>query len=150
MLSLVWGNFTHHCIAAFFWIAVRECQWSDSSNFLNSSSDLLLLPAVSPRDNFHLLLHGDIAAGVAEWQASSSCADKTGSDVPQRMWRQMLEWAAHPRTAPMSNKAKIHQTPTTRPQLWWNSELLHRTCRLKHNWAAFGKFIKLCQGMVIF
>lgn len=137
MLGLVWGNFMHHCRAAFIWTAVCECQWSDSSNLLSSSSDLQVLPAVSPGCNiltscFPLTLLLGLLSGMPAPPAlvfpkghGGRCWD--GLHTPER-----YQWAARPKT--------------TRPRppgtTWWNSESLHRqgTCRLKHNWAALEKF----------
>lgn len=137
MLGLVWGYFIHHCTAAFIWTAVCGCQWSDSSNLLSSSSDLLVLPAVPPRENiftscFPLTLLLGLLSGMPAPPAlvfPKGCGSRSWDGLHTPEW---CQWAA-------GLKSTRPRPPGT---TWWNSELLHRqgTCRLKHNWAAFEKF----------
>lgn len=73
MLGLVWGNFILCYTAAFIWAATCACQGSDSSSLLSSSTDLLVLHVVSPRDNlFTLSFFLTLLCGVAGWPGSSS------------------------------------------------------------------------------
>lgn len=64
----------------------------------------------------------------------------------------MLEWAAHPRTEPVSSKAKAHQTPDHQEQLdeiqsYCTARGLADENIIEQN---FEKFTKLCQGIDIF
>ena len=88
------------------------------------------------RRRFHLLFLLDIAVWGC-WMARQFLCDvnKTGSGVPWRAWRQMLEWAVHPRTVSSDQWGWGLPDPWPPGTTWRNSELLHSSgiCRLKHN-----------------